>query len=286
MSNALKADAVWLISGCSSGIGRALAEVVLQSGYRVALTARNPATVEDLRAQYPQHSIALALDVTDAAQVTGVVAQVEQHFGRIDVLVNNAAYGYLAAIEEGEDAQVRAMFETNFFGALALIKAVLPAMRKRRDGCIINVSSQAGLMAKPSTGYYSTSKYALEAMSEALAEEVKTLGIRVSAIEPGPFRTDWSGRSLKQTATPIDDYANTVGARRAMVAAADGKQPGDPVRAAKAIVQVAEMAEPPLNLLLGRIVLDTYRGKLAGIQKSLDQWQSLTLGADFPESER
>jgi len=286
MAGVLKSDAVWLITGCSSGIGRALAEAVLQCGYRVVLTARNPSTIEDLRARFPENSIALALDVTDAAQVRSVVARTESHFGGIDVLVNNAAYGYLAAIEEGEDAEVRAMFETNFFGALAMVKAVLPGMRARGDGHVINISSQAGLMANPGTGYYSSSKYALEAMTEALSREVAAFGIRVSAVQPGPFRTDWSGRSLRQTAAPIAAYADSVGARRKMVAEVDGKQPGDPVRAAHAIIQLAETAEPPLHLLLGRIVLDTYRAKLAGIQGELDAWESVTLGADYPESER
>jgi NAD(P)-dependent dehydrogenase (short-subunit alcohol dehydrogenase family) len=282
MSNILKKDAAWLITGCSSGIGRVLAETALQRGYRVALTARNPVTVADLQAQYPGQSIALALDVTDGQQVRDVVARVEREFGAIDVLVNNAAYGYLAAIEEGEDDQVRAMFETNFFGALDMVKVVLPGMRARQQGHIINVSSQAGLVSNPGTGYYSSTKFAMEAMTEALSREVKVFGIRVSAIEPGPFRTDWSGRSLKQTATPIDAYADTVGARRAMVAAVDGKQPGDPQRAAEAIIQVAELAEPPLHLLLGKVVLDSYRAKLADMTSSLAEWESVTLGADFP----
>lgn len=286
MSNPLQKNAVWLITGCSSGIGRVLAENVLQRGYRVALTARNPATVADLQAQYPQQSIALTLDVTNPQQVRAVVAQVEREFGAIDVLVNNAAYGYLAAIEEGEDDQVRAMFETNFFGPLDVVKAVLPGMRGRKQGHIINVSSQAGLVSNPGTGYYSSTKFALEAMTEALSREVKVFGIRVSAIEPGPFRTDWSGRSLKQTATPIDAYADTVGARRAMVAAVDGKQPGDPQKAAEAIIQVAELAEPPLHLLLGKVVLDTYRAKLTHVTGLLDEWESVTLGADFPPEER
>lgn len=286
MSNPLRPDAAWLITGCSSGIGRVLAENVLKRGYRVALTARNPATVADLQAQYPQRSIALALDVTNREQVKQVVAQVEREFGAVDVLVNNAAYGYLAAIEEGEDHELRAMFETNFFGALEMVKTVLPGMRARKDGHIINVSSQAGLVSMPGTGYYSSTKFALEAMTEALWREVKPFGIRVSAIEPGPFRTDWSGRSLRQTGTPLEAYADTVGARRAMVAAVDGKQPGDPQKAAEAIIQVAELAEPPLHLLLGKVVLDTYRAKLADLTRNLDEWESVTLGADFPPEQR
>jgi NAD(P)-dependent dehydrogenase (short-subunit alcohol dehydrogenase family) len=203
MRSKLAPTAVWLITGCSTGIGRVLAANVLARGYRVALTARKPETLDELCAQYPQQTCAMALDVTDEKQVRQVIAAVQQRFGGIDVLVNNAGYGYLAAIEEGEDAAVRAMFETNFYGAVTAIKAALPDMRRRGSGHIINISSQAGLVANPGTGYYSASKFALEGLTEALSRELKPFGIHVSAIEPGPFRTDWSGRSLQQTATPI-----------------------------------------------------------------------------------
>jgi NAD(P)-dependent dehydrogenase (short-subunit alcohol dehydrogenase family) len=277
-------ERVWLITGCSTGLGREIASLALQRGQRVVLTARDPQQVRELQAAYPAHSIAVALDVTAAGQIAAAVAAAERAFGRIDVLVNNAGYGYLAAIEEGEEAEVRAMFETNFFGLLALTRAVLPGMRARRSGHIINMSSMAGLVSNPGTGYYSTTKYAVEALSEALAKEVKPFGIRVTAVEPGPFRTDWAGRSLKQARTAIDDYADHVGARRRMIAEFDGRQPGDPQRAAAAIVELADCAEPPLNLLLGRQVLEVYRAKLLALQQSLDQWEQVTVGADFPES--
>lgn len=278
-------DEVWLITGCSSGIGREIAVEALRRGYRVVVTARNADAVQELAERYPGRAIPLALDITVSSQVKAVVAQVERQLGRIDVLVNNAGYGYLAAIEEGEDDQVRAMFETNFFGTLEMCKAVMPLLRARQRGYIINISSQAGLMSNPGTGYYSASKFALEAMTEALSKEVAHFGIRVTAVEPGPFRTDFSGRSLKQTGTPLEAYADTVGARRKFVAQVDGKQPGDPRRAAVAIVDLARLAHPPLHLLLGRPVLEGFRQRLTDIHNEVDAWESVTLGADYPEDE-
>jgi NAD(P)-dependent dehydrogenase (short-subunit alcohol dehydrogenase family) len=272
----------WLITGCSTGIGREIAIVALERGHCVAASARNPDTLNDLVASYPGRAIAVRLDVTKPDQVAAAVAETEARLGSVDVLVNNAGYGYLAAIEEGEDAKVRAMFETNFFGALAMIKAVLPGMRKRRSGFICNISSMAGLVSNPGTGYYSSTKFALEGMTEALSRELAPLGIRASAVEPGPFRTDWSGRSLVQTETPIADYAEHVGARRAFVASVHGKQPGDPRKAAEAVVDLEAMAAPPMHLLLGRPVLEMYRAKLAEHTRLLDDWEAVTLGADYP----
>jgi len=273
---------VWLITGCSSGMGRDIAFEVLERGDRVVTSARNPDTLDEFLVRFPERARAVRLDVTDPTQVDQALAYTLQEFGRLDVLVNNAGYGYLAAIEEGDDEDVRAMFETNFWGALAMTKAVLPHMRERRSGQIINNSSQAGLMSKPGTGYYSTTKYALEALNEALAEEMAPWDIRVTAVEAGPFRTDWAGRSMKRARKPVDAYAETVHARAAMIEEMDGKQPGDPKRAARAIVDLAECENPPVQLLLGRIVLDTYRAKLDGVQKSLDEWEEVTLGTDFP----
>jgi NAD(P)-dependent dehydrogenase (short-subunit alcohol dehydrogenase family) len=178
------------------------------------------------------------------------------------------------------------MFETNFFGLLAMTKAVLPHMRARKRGQIINNSSQAGLMSKPGTGYYSTTKYAVEALSEALFWELAPLGIRVTALEPGPFRTDWAGRSMKRVQNSIEEYDEIVHARADMIQQTDGTQPGDPKRAAKAVVDLVQCEHPPPQLLLGRIVLETYRDKLDSIRKMLDEWEEVTLGADFPsESE-
>ncbi len=275
----------WLITGCSTGIGREIAAAALRKNYRVVVTARNPGSVEDLCAAHPGLAIAVALDVTQPEQIAEAIAAADKAFGGIDVLCNNAAYGYMAAIEEGDDHEVRAMFETNFFGPLAMIKAVLPQMRQRGRGYIINISSQAGLMSNPGTAYYSSSKYALEGLTEGLSREVKPFGIRVTAVEPGPFRTEWSGRSLKQVEHPIADYAETVGARRAMITAMHGKMPGDPKRAGEAIVNLYDIAEPPLQLLLGGPVYHTYRAKLDGVIKSMVEWEPVTLAADFPPEE-
>lgn len=275
-------DKVWLITGCSTGMGREIAIAALLRGYRVVLTARNPETLAEQSACFPERSAVTRLDVTDAAQIAQAVRFALDRFGQIDVLVNNAGYGYLAAIEEGDEAEVRAMFETNFWGLLAVTKAVLPHMRARRSGQIIQNSSQAGLMSYPGTAYYSTSKFAVEALSEGLSRELAPFGIKVSAIEAGPFRTDWAGRSMKRCVTQIADYAEVVGARAQLIADMDGKQAGDPKRAADAVVALVECEQPPRQLLLGRSVLQTYRQKLAEVTAMLDEWEAISVGADFP----
>src|SRR5215468_8189424 len=241
-------DKVWFVTGCSTGMGRDIAIAALEQGYRAVLTARNPDALAEIHARFPQRSAVARLDVTDRAQIDAAVRCAREVFGRIDVLVNNAGYGYISAIEEGDEAEVRAMFETNFWGLLAVTRAVLPEMRARRSGQIINNSSQAGLMSDPGTAYYSTSK---------------------SAVEAGPVRTDWAGRSMKWNPTHLADYAGVVGARVQMIADMDGKQPGDPARAAAAIVALAECENPPRQLLLGRGVLAAYRAKLAEVSASL-----------------
>jgi len=271
---------VWFITGCSSGLGRALAEHVLGHGEHAAVTARNPA---DLKGFSSENALPLSLDVTHPAQIRDAVERAQRSFGRIDVLVNNAGYGYLAAVEEGEDREVRAMFDANFFGVVEMIKRVLPGMRARRSGHIVNISSIGGLVAGAAAGYYNATKFAVEGLSEALAKEVEPLGIRVTLIEPGPFRTDWAGRSLKQTAAPLEDYTGTAGARRALIAGNSGKQPGDPARAAAAIVRIVESPSPPLRVLLGRPALDLARAKLGAMTQSIAQWEAVTLGTDFPE---
>jgi short-subunit dehydrogenase len=200
------------------------------------------------------------------------------------VLVNNAGYGYLAAIEEGEDAAIRAMFETNFFALAALTRSVLKPMREQGSGHIINISSIGGLIGNPGSGYYCASKFAVEGLSEALAKEVEALGIRVTVVEPGPFRTDWAGRSLKQTQRAISAYAKTSGARRAQIAGGSGKQAGDPVRAADAIINVATTADPPLHLLLGKNAYDRYRVKQAEMNESVEAWSGVSLATDFPDA--
>ena len=204
-------------------------------------------------------------------------------FGGLDILVNNAGYGYLAAIEEGEDEEVRKLFETNFFGALELTKAALPGMRAQKFGRIINNSSQAGIMANPGTGYYSSSKYALEGLMAALDKELRPLNISVTSVQPGAFRTDWSGRSMKRSTVEIDDYSEHVKERIDMISKIDGKQPGDPVRAAKIIFELSRNPNPPDKLLLGAGVLTTYKEKLSALLNQIDEFEQTTLSADFPQ---
>src|SRR5262245_21017908 len=226
----------WFSTGCSTGFGRELARVVVARGYRAAVTARDPKQVADLVAGHEDRTLALRLDVTDPAQVAESVRRAEEHFGGIDVLVNNAGIGYFAAVEEGDEAEVRRMFEINFFGLARMTRAVLPGMRKRRSGHIINIASICGLAAIPSLGDYSATKFAVEGLSEVLALEVKPLGIRVTLVEPSGFRTEWAGSSAKDSRVEIADYAATAGATLRDLRDSSGKQPGDPVRAANAII--------------------------------------------------
>lgn len=279
-------DPVWLITGCSTGFGRELAKLVLERGWRAVVTARDASKVQDIAKAHKGRALVLPLDVTKRGQIDDVVAQATQQFGRIDVLVNNAGYGYLAAIEEGEDDVVRAMFETNVFGLVDMTKAVLPQMRKQRSGLIVNVSSIGGIASFAATGYYHGTKYAVEGISESLAQEVKPLGIDVLIVEPGPFRTNWAGPSIKESATRIADYDATAGERRKQTAARSGNQAGDPVRAAQAIIDAALSDRPPLRLLLGKTALDLARGKLERLRGDFDAWETTTVGADFPENER
>ena len=274
---------VWLITGCSTGFGRELAKAVLARGWRAAVTAREPEKVADIAAAHGDRALVLPLDVTRRAQVDAVVAQTKQRFGRIDVLVNNAGYGYLAAIEEGEDEAVRAIFETNVFGLVAMTKAVLPIMRAQRSGLIVNVSSIGGITSFAATGYYHGTKYAVEGISESLATELKPLGIDVLIVEPGPFRTNWAGPSMKQSSTRIEAYAATAGERRKQTENRSGTQAGDPARAAQAIIEVALSDTPPLRLLLGKTALELARKKLASLRNDFDSWESTTLAADFPD---
>lgn len=274
---------VWFITGCSTGFGRELADLALKRGWRVVATARDPSKLDDLVSGFEDQALALRLDVTDPAQVKESVRQAEKKFGRIDVLVNNAGYGYLAAIEEGEDEAVRAMFETNVFGLVDMTKAVLPLMRKQRRGHIVNISSIGGLVGFAATGYYHATKYAVEGLSESLAIETEPLGIKVIVVEPGPFRTDWAGRSIKQSEIRIGDYEKTAGERRKQTEARSGNQPGDPKRAGEAIIAAVESDNPPRHLVLGKPALELARKKLEALRHDFDTWESVTLAADFPE---
>jgi NAD(P)-dependent dehydrogenase (short-subunit alcohol dehydrogenase family) len=271
----------WLITGCSTGLGRHLAEAVLGRGYNAIVTARDAAKVQDLVDAYPDTALALALDVTEDTQVANTVQQAEGRFGSVDVLVNNAGYGYRAAVEEGEAPEVAKLFDTNFFGPVAMIKAVLPGMRARRDGAIVNISSIGARISPPGSGYYSATKAALEAMSASLRRELEPLGITVTVVEPGGFRTDFAGRSLQQSRDAIADYADTAGRRRKEHDTAHGTQPGDPARAAQAIITAVEAPDSPFLLLLGKDALAGFRAVVEAQDKELEAWEELSLSTGF-----
>jgi NADP-dependent 3-hydroxy acid dehydrogenase YdfG len=273
-------QSVWFISGCSTGFGRELARQLLAQGSPVVVTARH---TDDLSAfSNEKQALVLALDVTDPAQVAASVAAAEARFGHIDVLMNNAGIGYFAAVEEGEDAEIRRMFDINVFGMGAMIRAVLPGMRKRRQGFIVNVSSIGGLRSFPAIGWYNASKFAVEGMSAALWQEVEPLGIHVMVVEPSGFRTDWAGRSADESKVQIADYAETAGKARHGVRAVSSHQAGDPVRAIEAIIKVAGSVHPPHHLLLGNNAYDGAMATLAEQRRDFEAWESVSRGADFP----
>ncbi len=274
----------WLITGCSTGIGRETARAALEAGHSVVATARRVETVQGFVDEFGDRALAVPLDVTDKDQIADAVAAAEAAFGGIDVLVNNAGHGYLSAVEEGEDAEVRRLFDTNYFGVVAMIKAVLPSMRARRSGHIVNISSMTGLVANPPNAYYSSTKFALEALTEALAAEVKPLGIKVTAIEPGAFRTDWAARSMKESSTPIGDYEEVVGTRKTLIKQLANHLPGDPRKVAAAVLMVTTLDEPPLRLLLGRDVLKAMRDRIAALSASIDEWEAVTRDVNFPDA--
>ena len=273
---------VWLITGCSTGFGRELAKLVLQSGYKAGVASRNTNDIKDITDAYPDTAIALKLDVTKEDEIKSSVKQVIEKFGHIDVLVNNAGIGYFGAIEESEEAEVRRMFEINFFGLANMTKEVLPLMRKQRSGNIVNIASIGGLVAFPAVGFYNATKFAVVGYSEALAKETAHLGIKITIIAPSGFRTDWAGRSANNSPVVIDDYAPTAGTNKNNIRGYSGNQPGDPVRAAKAIVKAVEAEHPPLHLLLGVAALKGGRNKLEELKKDFDGWEETTVGADFP----
>ena len=275
----------WLITGCSTGLGQALAHEVLGRGHNAVVTARNVSAVGDLVDAHPGTALGVSLDVTDRAQVTAAVEQAQQRFGGIDVLVNNAGYGYRAAVEEGDDIDVRRLFDTNLFGAVAMIKAVLPGMRARRTGTIVNVSSIGARACPPGSGYYSASKAALEAMTSSLRQEIAPLGLIATAVEPGAFRTDFAGRSLTQSAAAIADYADTAGKRRKENDTAHGTQPGDPARAAAALVDVISSGKAPELLVLGSDALDRLRAVIDGQRAEIDAWENVSTSTDFDETD-
>ena len=258
-----------------------MAEAVIAEGHNAVVTARDVDKVADLAADEADRVLPLPLDVTETAQMRNAVRKAEEKFGGINVLVNNAGYGYRAAVEEGDDSDIRALFEAQFFGAVAMIKAVLPGMRARRSGAIVNISTIGVQIMPAGSGYYAASKAALEAMSGALYGELKPLGISVTVVEPGAFRTDFAGRSLTQSTTVIDDYADTAGKRRKEHDTAHGTQPGDPAKAAKAIIAAVESDEPPAFLLLGNDALATYRRLAEARLNTIQAWEHLTTNSDI-----
>jgi NAD(P)-dependent dehydrogenase (short-subunit alcohol dehydrogenase family) len=245
------------------------------------VTARDVAKVRDLVDAHPDRALAVALDVTDLAAVSRVVREGEQRFGAIDVLVNNAGYGYRAAVEEADAADVELLFATNVFGPVAMIKAVLPGMRARGSGAIVNISSIGARLAPPGSGYYTATKAALEGLTASLRKEVAPLGITAMSVEPGAFRTDFAGRSLQQSATAIDDYADTAGRRRKEHDTVHGTQPGDPARAARAIITVLESEDPPLLLVLGEDAFVGFRGVMDDQRVELEAWESISRDTSF-----
>jgi len=276
-------ELVWFITGCSTGFGHELAKQTLERGYPTVVTARNVDDIKDLAVN--PNSLALKLDVTDRDQAEKAIKTAEEKFGRIDVLVNNAGIGYFAAVEESEEDEVRKMFDVNVFGLSRMIHLALPGMRKRRSGCIVNISSLAGICTMPSLGYYNATKFAVEGLSGALEKEVEPLGIKVMVVEPSGFRTDWAGRSADESKRQISDYNETAGAARKHLRAISGKQAGDPVRAAQAIIEAVESGSPPHHLLLGNQAYEGATAKLKELKQEFTAWEKIARGADYPSAE-
>jgi NAD(P)-dependent dehydrogenase (short-subunit alcohol dehydrogenase family) len=273
---------VWLITGCSTGFGLELAKQVIARGDRVIVTARDKSRLADLVAGRESTTLALDLDVNRSDQIEASVKAAMERWGQVDVLVNNAGYGYLATLEEGEEDEIRRMFDTNVFGLFALTRAILPIMRQQRRGHIINISSVAGLVGFPGSGYYAASKHAVEGWSDSLAAEVGPLGIQVTCVEPGPSRTDWAGRSMTQTPNRIADYADTVRSRLASIKDQSGKQPGDPVRIAAAIIEIALAAPAPRHFVMGAIGVDAVTKKLRASLAEIEAWRERGISTDAP----
>ena len=284
LTSTSQAGKVWFITGASTGFGREMAEQLLAGGAKVVATARRPEQLSELAAKYPQTALVVALDVTKDESVKAAVDAALGKFGQVDVLVNNAGYGLAGAVEEVTEAEFMPMFETNVFGMVRVTKALLPQFRKLRSGHIVNLSSIGGLVGLPGWGYYNASKFALEGLSEALAVEMAPLGVKVMIVEPGPFRTDFLGRSGQQGATRIADYDATSGKTRDYMGTNDGKQAGDPVRAVAAIIAAVSSPETPRHLLLGKLAFNRFKQKIGELEKDMAAWEKTTLGADFPDA--
>ncbi len=277
---------VWFITGCSTGFGRELAKLVIDRGWRAVVTARDKERVSDLAEGREDRALALSLDVIDDDDIDAGLAATMKQFGRIDVLVNNAGYGYLASIEEGVAEEIRAQFEANVFGLFAMTRAVLPVMREQGRGHVINIASVAGSCGFPGSGYYAASKHAVEGFSDSLSKEMAPLGVKVTCVEPGPFRTDWAGRSMTQTKSTIPAYAETVAARMANTSKISGTQAGDPIRAGEAMIALVAEANPPLHLVLGEWGHDAVVKKLRDTLAEVESRRKTALDTDYPEDER
>ena len=273
---------VWFITGASSGFGRLLAEHLLTLGANVVATARRPDTLNDLTLRHAANSQILTLDVTKPEQVDAAVQDALARFGHIDVLVNNAGYGVTGALEEVSEDEYMPMFETNVFGLIRMTKALLPQFRARRSGNIVNLSSVGGLVGLPGWSMYNATKFAVEGLSEALGAELDPLGIHVTIIEPGPFRTEFLGASGKKAYVQIADYTQTAGKTREYFESQNGKQAGDPQKAIEAIVAAVSAPKPPRHLLLGKLAYDRFQAKMQSFAAEVDAWKDTTLGADFP----
>lgn len=273
---------VWLITGCSTGFGLELAKQVIARGDRVIATARDKGRLASLLQGHESTTLALDLDVTRADQIEASVTAAVERFGQIDILVNNAGYGYMTTVEEGEEDEIRRMFDANVFGLFALTRAILPVMRRQRRGHVINISSVAGFVGFPGSGYYAASKHAVEGWSDSLAAEAGPLGIQVTCIEPGPSRTDWAGRSMTQTPNGIADYAQTAGSRLLGLKELSGKQAGDPVRIVAAIIKIAQLERAPRHMVMGAIGVEAVEKKLRASLADIEAWRELGLSTDAP----
>ncbi|PYU28925.1 MAG: short-chain dehydrogenase/reductase [Acidobacteria bacterium] len=272
---------VWFITGTSQGFGRELVRAALQRGDSVIATSRHPQAVAAAFSKAADRLLALSMDLRDPAQISSVVERAIARFGRIDVLVNNAGYGVTGAVEEASEKEITALYDTNVFGLLRVTRALLPYLRKQRSGHIVNLSSIGGLAGLPGWGLYNSTKFAVEGLSEALAAELAPLGIGVTIVEPGPFRTDFLGGSLVKAANTLPDYEATAGKTRAGTVERNGKQQGNPALAADAIVRAVTSPDPPLHLLLGRWAYDRFNQKLDALRQEMEAWREIALGTDF-----
>lgn len=272
---------IWFITGISSGLGKALAQTILDKGDFVIGTFRNQSQTDAFNIQHKEKALALTLDITMSNEIERAVKLVTEKFGQLDVLVNNAGYGLAGAIEETSSEETRAIFEANFFGTLNLTQSFLPLFRKQKSGHIIQISSHGGFKAFAGFGIYNASKFALEGFSEALAQEVAPLGIKLTIVEPGPFRTNFAGGGFKLSACTISDYNATAGVFREKIKGVDGKQEGNPIKAAQAIYDITKLDAPPLRLPLGKIAIVSLTAKLDSVKKDIQTYKDIAKSAVF-----